>query len=58
MITQNTCGSHLSVITVLGNKAAIEKLKIPQSSDTIHRRILEMPSDIETNVCRRYISEF
>ena len=39
------------VSTMLGDEAAIKIGKIPLSNDTVHRRILEMFSDIEKNVC-------
>ena len=38
------------VSTMLGNEAALKISKIPLSDDTVHRRILEMSSDIEKNV--------
>ncbi|XP_014790267.1 protein ZBED8 [Octopus bimaculoides] len=39
------------ISTMLGNQAANEISKIPLSNDTVHRRNLEMSSDIEKNVC-------
>ena len=37
------------VSTMLGNEVAMKISKIPLSNDTVHKRILEMPSDIEKN---------
>ena len=39
------------VSTMVGNEAAMKISKIPLSNDTVHRRILEMSSDSEKNVC-------
>ena len=36
---------------MLGNEAAKEICKVPLSSDTVHRRILEMSTNIEKTVC-------
>ena len=36
---------------MLESEAAMKISNIPLSNDTVHRRILEMSSDIETNVC-------
>ena len=42
--------SHLSVITMLRNKAVMKISKIPLSNDTVYRRISEMSPDVEKNV--------
>ena len=39
------------VSTMLENEAAMITCRITLSNDTVNRRILEMPSDIEKNVC-------
>ena len=39
------------VSTMLGNEAAMKISKITLSNDTVNRRILEISSDIEKNVC-------
>ena len=36
---------------MLGNEAAKEISKVPLSNDTVHRRILEMSTNIEKTVC-------
>lgn len=45
------------VKTMLGDDAEKQLSKIPLSNDTVHRRILEMSTDIEENVCRNKLQD-